>query len=314
MNPWRPCLLLPLAGCWLEQAVVDAKIGASTGDSEPTADTEAPDDTEPAVDTDGPIETDLGPICPDQVVDAVLGDPLATGTTAGSGDDARPSCAERTGGLDTHLEWQADRSGCYIFSLRDSDHDTVLSLLRTCDGPELACNDDALKEEGVFTSEIHQDLSAGERLVIAVDAWSGGQTGDWSLSVERRNGYDLDADLGSATGQLVASTTLFADTSIRPEACVSSGADQLYTWTAPERGTWRLDNHGTDFDAVLSVHRLCDPEALVCADNLQGGTEEIDLTLDAGETVVLRVAGYGLDRSGLVYDRGDFVLHATLLP
>ena len=85
-----------------------------------------------------------------------------------------------------------------------------------------------------------------------------------------------------------------------------------YTWTAPEKGRWSFTNVGTDFDAVLSLHRPCENYTVVCSDAASSGAERLIITLDAGETVVLRIAGWALSTDE-PFARGHFSLQVERL-
>jgi hypothetical protein len=304
----RPLLTLSLlSGCWLPEAAITRKL-----DTTPPSEDSEPADSPALTESDEPIDSEPLPVCPDAELPTGTASPLATGDNTLEDDDHDPSCSERVGGRDTSLGWRSDRAGCYVFSLLGSTYDTVLSVLDQCDGVELACNDDALKEQRAFTSEVHLTLDADQPLVLVVDAWNAGQTGAWSLHVTAGEQPALDGDLGDAEGELIAGNNRLADDTLSEHGCAPSGADRLYTWTAPRRGAWTFTNLGTEFDAVLSVHRLCAPLAIACSDAELDGAEEVSITLDAGETVVIRLAGYAF--TPLTPAIGDFALQARHSP
>src|SRR6266404_630178 len=80
-------------------------------------------------------ETDLGSELPAS----------ATGTTIGGAKQTSdPSCGSTGDAPDATFLWTAPSAGAYAIDTQGSDFDTLLSMRQeTCDGSELACNDDA---------------------------------------------------------------------------------------------------------------------------------------------------------------------------
>lgn len=303
MRPWW-CVVW--AGCWLPEQVLRDKIAATpaiadsepapdsdpTDDSEPADDSDPPTDSEPLVDSEPAVDTELPlPECADLRAAHTLGAPLATGDHTLTGNRQQASCSTGFGGGDSTIAWRADRDACLVFHTAASAGDTVLSLLDACDGAELACNDDD-RGADTLTSAVHYPVRAGDELLIVVDAYDGASEALWSLEVEEGVDLPIDADLGSATGALITGENGSADpTLVMSSSCGDrSTHDLLYTWTAPAAGTWRFTDEGTDFDAVLSVHPRCGTHALACYDSVLDGFEEVTVQLDAGETVVVRLA------------------------
>ncbi|HMV66185.1 MAG TPA: hypothetical protein PKA64_05000 [Myxococcota bacterium] len=305
----RLALFLPLAGCWLSQDVIDGRKAAlPTPDTDVAVDddTDTPTDASdpPADDTDAPPDSDTPPLptCADHEIPPGQAEVTAGGSTVGATDDHAASCLGFTGGADLVWSWQAPADGCYVFSTAGSDFDTVLYLLDDC-GPELMCNDDALSEGGRLDSEVHAELAAEARVSIVVDGYDGDAAGDATLTVRPGERLTPDEVSRATSSVLHTGSTRGYDTTIRFEevdGCPSgSGArDVLVEWTTPLAGHWRFWIERPDFDAILSVHRICDPAPLVCGDAppAQPGQptqpDEVLLTLDAGETIILRVAGH----------------------
>jgi hypothetical protein len=316
---WSLCLV----GCWLPDRVVADKIAAGpdpdpVDDSEPVLDTELDSPVHTDVDSDidsevdSPVDTEVvPPECADEILLTSVGHPIASGNTTVEIDDFQGTCADQGGAGDTVLAWHANHAGCYVFSLLDSQTDSVMYLLDACDGTELACNDDVLYDDAEYTSEIHYQAQTGEDLLIVVDAYSGGSEGPWNLDVIEGTAAPVDDDLGTATGDVVSGNNQTADTTLDPlgDCGADSIGDVLYTWTAPSSGRWRISNVGTDFDAVLSVHRRCEAFALDCSDSVLNGDESVSVNLDARETIVIRVASAYSFLWG--YERGDFSLQVV---
>ena len=127
---------------------------------------------------------------------------VATGSTAGMGNDFEGSCGA-SGGADVAYTWEAPSSGCYSFSTAGSSFDTVLRLFDdsaagegeevttvSCGSTgtgsgaisagELTCNDDF----SGTTSYMEYTVEDGETYVVVVDGFSSSSTGSYSLAIE----------------------------------------------------------------------------------------------------------------------------------
>lgn len=114
--------------------------------------------------------------CPDQVLNGAL--PIvATGTTSGTSAFSG-TCGYGTS-PDRSFAFTAPSAGDYSFSSAGSSFDTVLYVLDSCSGPELACNDDA----GGSTSEVLVPLAAGQQVIVVLDGY-GGAAGAYRLTVQ----------------------------------------------------------------------------------------------------------------------------------
>jgi hypothetical protein len=78
----------------------------------------------------------------------------------------------------------------------------------------------------------------------------------------------------------------------------------VYTFTAPEAGTWRFATSNLmGGDSVISVRNACATPApigvLACDDDGAGNlASQADVDLEAGQLVYVAVYGYGTDREG----------------
>ena len=101
-------------------------------------------------------------------------------SNVGAGTDDTASCG---GGGTADVWWRyvAPRAGVVDIHTCWSDFDTVLSVYDTCDGTELACNDD-YPGCGTGGSRVSLDVSPGQVLRIRV-AGCAGQTGNVMLSI-----------------------------------------------------------------------------------------------------------------------------------
>jgi hypothetical protein len=120
------------------------------------------------------------PVCADYNLGSAMGDIVAEGSTASAAHEWRSDCG---GGQspDEVFRWVAPETGTYSFSLEHSTFNTVLSLVETCDGPELSCNND--DGPGGYWSRIDHTVMAGQELIIVVDGYY--DQGNYRLSIVR---------------------------------------------------------------------------------------------------------------------------------
>jgi hypothetical protein len=122
----------------------------------------------------------LGPgdfACADGNIGAGLGNPVATGSTVGQGNDFDAGCIGQDA-ADVALVWTALVGGTYTFDTLGSSYDTVLSVREDCVGPELACNDDTF----MLTSQVVLDLVAGQSVLVVIDGY-GNSAGNYELNI-----------------------------------------------------------------------------------------------------------------------------------
>ncbi|PCC68063.1 hypothetical protein SAMN02745121_04594 [Nannocystis exedens] len=115
--------------------------------------------------------------CPDGVFEPFV--PLTIdGQTAGAANFRAGSC---NGFESPEIEalWTAPFDGAFVFEVIEADFDPVLYLLDgSCQGGELACNDDS---NGLFP-QLVIPMFAGQSVVVVVDG-VGGQAGKFLLSI-----------------------------------------------------------------------------------------------------------------------------------
>lgn len=83
--------------------------------------------------------------------------------------------------------WTAPQTGSYTFDTLGSSYDTILYVRTRCDGDELACNDDVEAGGMVLQSSVTLSLSAGQRVLLIVDAYGTG-AGRHVLNIASRSG------------------------------------------------------------------------------------------------------------------------------
>ncbi|MEC7984828.1 MAG: MopE-related protein [Myxococcota bacterium] len=128
--------------------------------------------------------------CPNGDLGEASGDAVAIGNNSAVTDDFNPSCAS-SGGKDVTYSWTASASGCAVIDTSDSSYDTTLMLYESCNGSELACNDDG----SVGTrSEISYSVEAGMEYLIVVDAYSSFSSGDYQLDIALSEGVGCNGE------------------------------------------------------------------------------------------------------------------------
>lgn len=124
----------------------------------------------------------------------------------------------------------------------------------------------------------------------------------------------------STLGDAVFSGSTFAGGDDHDGICGSSergGApDRSFAWQAPADGTYVVDTHGSSYDTVLFVLDGCGGTLLGCSDDhIEASTtlyltSQVELTLSAGETVLIVVDGY----FGSTPTAGEFVVNIHEVP
>ncbi|MCA9526625.1 MAG: hypothetical protein KC549_10060 [Myxococcales bacterium] len=106
-----------------------------------------------------------------------------------------------------------------------------------------------------------------------------------------------DQDLGDFVGTIEGDTR--AATNDMRVPCLGAGVarDVAYAWTAPGAGTWAFDTAGSPYDTALFALTGCEGAVLACNDDWYGLQSHLELDLEAGQSIVLVVSGYG-DASG----------------
>jgi hypothetical protein len=100
--------------------------------------------------------------------------------------------------------------------------------------------------------------------------------------------------------------TVTGSTSGRPNSasatCANNNAsDAGYIFTAPSTGSYIFDTYGSSYDTVLHVHSgSCTGAELACNDDDGGFQSRVSISLNAGETVVVVVDGFGTSAGSYV--------------
>ncbi len=118
-------------------------------------------------------------------------------------------------------------------------------------------------------------------------------------------GDAIAVGLGTVSGNTAAATT------DGTASCTTSGKDVWYSFTAPYAGDFKIDTCASSgFDSVLSLFDTCGGTEIACNDDatcsFSGLRSTIQRTFADGETVLVRVAGFGSSPAS-----GAFSLNVT---
>jgi hypothetical protein len=236
---------------------------------------------------------------------------VAFGTTTDAASIDRGSCGG-AGAPERTFRWSAPTTGTYAISTFGSSFDTVLYVRDgTCEGAELACNDDAV-EKG-WSSQVEVTLVAGQSVVIVVDGYSERQHGYFQLLINRIPVPPCpEMDLASQLPVSVRSTTRGADKALEGPCGGGGSPERSFRWTAPATGRYLVSTLGSSLDTVLYLRdHTCDGPELACNDDAPGfgRSSQVEVVLAAGQTIVIVVDGYGdnlADKFELQIRRADF--------
>lgn len=120
------------------------------------------------------------PVCETELIIPALPAQIIGDTTGGLSELAS-SCGGASA-PERVYEFVAPGPGSYRFDTAGSSFDTVLSIFDACEGPALACNDDANFE---LQSELIVDLDGGDKRLIVVDGHESDDFGPFVLNVSQ---------------------------------------------------------------------------------------------------------------------------------
>ncbi|MEM6926022.1 MAG: hypothetical protein AAF602_03760 [Myxococcota bacterium] len=123
--------------------------------------------------SNGPWQLTIAPVAPSQSCPAQIttGPGTYFGNTVGQPDDNTPTCViGYSAAGDTTVEFTAPSAGTYTFDTFGTVFDTILSVLDSCGGASLACNDDA-PTGYTLQSEVSVTLAAGQTVIVVVDGY-----------------------------------------------------------------------------------------------------------------------------------------------
>ena len=202
--------------------------------------------------------------------------------------------------------WEAPASGMVVFDTVGSDFDTMLAAYDSTERA-LADNDDTYH----LQSEVRFEARTGERYYISVSGYASA-TGDivlnWSLGGAvvpgpdpgpgpdgRPANDDIDdsVDIDSQAGTSTADSSEAGDEAWEEDLLGS--ASIWWEWIAPVGGVLSVDTFGSGYDTTLSVLLGSSPgdmEVLDSNDDTSGLQSRVEFSAVAGESYMIRVAGY----------------------
>lgn len=224
--------------------------------------------------TDAACADDSACTCLTDTLGTDTGNSLATGSNVG-GTSTFEGIGGTPGGKDASFAWSAPEPGCWAADTLGSTYDTILRSFDACDGTQLAYADDSGPPEDRSRQSVLVVAAeeAGEPYIFVVDSWAPDEDeayeGSYVLSINPAEpfGGRSPEDLGSSTGNGVASGTT-SGTDRAPASCrASAGGLVAYRWTAPADGRYVIDTLGSDLDTVLTLYEGLGCEELFCNDD-----------------------------------------------
>ncbi|WP_437610664.1 MXAN_6577-like cysteine-rich protein [Sorangium sp. So ce834] len=219
-----------------------------------------------------------------------------TGNTSGLDHVLESPCASSNSPEATY-SFTAPVDGRYTFDTLGSSLDTVVHVHDgSCTGPSLGCNDNASSSS---QSVVSTPLSAGQTAYVVVDG-AYGASGAYKLNVSGIPAPPCPAnELEPVVPQTVNGTTAGLGDFVAAPCGAPGGAEETYTFVAPEDGVYVFDTFGSSFDTVIHVHDgACGGPSLGCNDNTTGPQSRVAVPLVAGQETVVVVDGSGPSASG----------------
>ncbi|MBE0537376.1 MAG: trypsin-like peptidase domain-containing protein [Phycisphaerae bacterium] len=222
------------------------------------------------------------------------------GTTDGATGTATSGCGQNDR-LDVWHSFTPAQSGWHTVSLKGSDFDTTLAVYTRCTGQAVACNNDLYDVQ----SELVLNMSAQQEYLVRV-AGNKNTTGNYALTVTER--FEQPANDLCANAMQVFVNEPYAGSTT--DALGSEGSscgyyfdpyDVWHRFTAPATADYLISLCGSDFDTTLSVFDACGGNEIVCNDDSCGDQSLLVAPLLAGQTYLIRAAGYD-------GDTGDYTL------
>ena len=210
------------------------------------------------------------------------------GSTIGATGDSAFSCSDYDY-KDVWHKFTPTQSGTVTFSLMRSSFDTTLAIYDSCNGTELACNDDAM---GTLQSEIQMSVDAGTSYLIRIAGYFF-QTGDYALNIHYPPEHDecINA-IEVYSGIPYYGSTRGATGDVMSSCCDSDSRDVWHIFTPTQSGQLSFSLLDSCFDTTLAIYNGCDGSELASNDNAgYYGQSLISMEVQAGEIYYIRVAG-----------------------
>jgi len=218
--------------------------------------------------------------------------------------------------------WTAPADGGMIITTDGSTYDTVLAVYTgTSLGSlvKIAENDESTRVgDGQSWSEVLFEVAAGVEYYIAVDGFSGNDTGDIVLNWERfeiptNDDFAMAVAIADGAGMTTGWNRGF---SLEPgEPSHADGTAQRSAWwryDAAQTGKLSINTFGSSFDTVLGVYTGESVDALksLGANNNNNGSDKslVRVGVFAGESYYIAVDGFEPGDRGLIVLNWDLIL------
>lgn len=213
------------------------------------------------------------------------------GDTTGAMGDTGSSCGYYFDFYDVWHTFTPAESKDYLIGLCGSDFDTVISLYDTCGGTEITCNDDSCSSQSQLTASLTSD----QTYLIRISGYDGAM-GSYSLNITESTPPPVNDDCANAI-PLELDIPYTGSTENSTGSAVSSCSDEdtfdvWFTYTPEISETYNIDLCESQFDTTLSVYDACDGIEIDCNDDFCDVQSKLSVYLQAGQTYLLRVAGY----------------------
>ncbi|QOJ15285.1 MAG: hypothetical protein HRU75_11865 [Planctomycetia bacterium] len=184
--------------------------------------------------------------------------------------------------------------GCGSYGAGQGQVDLAVAVHATCDGPELACNDDAFNPACGFGLDpyLARPVSAGEQLLIRILNLGNLSGGPFSVSIAIQPLNDECAQAASIADGATPFCTDGANTD-GPLTCLIR-SDVWYRYRASCTGTLTIDTCGSAFNTALAVYNGwgCPAGAEAhCSDDVCGDDASVSFPVTIGELLLIRVGG-----------------------
>ncbi|MCE2966501.1 MAG: TolB family protein [Phycisphaerales bacterium] len=213
------------------------------------------------------------------------------------------ACGSSAYSPDVYFRFIPPCTGTYTFDTVGSNFDTVLTVLSSCGGTIITCNDDT----SGLTSQVSFAANANQSYIIRVSGFanrSGSGPLNWSNSIAAPANDDFCSATPVGEGAFPFSNC-GATTDGPVASCVGDngfGKDVWFRYTPTVSGIVEISNCGSNFDTMLGVYSGTCPSGfgtlITCNDDACGLSSRVSFSAIAGQPVSIRVAGLGLSRGG----------------
>jgi hypothetical protein len=215
---------------------------------------------------------------------------------SGSTFDATDEGCEYDDRFDVWHSFTPLNTASYIISLCGSDFDTTLEVYDSC-GPDscgggtIDYNDDYCDTQ----SQLTIDLEAGQTYLIQVAGY-GGETGNYTLTVigppDPPKNDECDQAIAVNIGEVYTGSTIGVTGTAESSCSFNDTLDVWHSFTPVNTASYTISLCGSDLDTTLSVWDSCGGEEIGCNDDYCDYQSELTIDLTAGQTYLIRVAGY----------------------